>query len=128
MVESVLINTSLQNNHAWVKRLEDSERAAVLLKIINDYRLHTVQYEQLPSWDVLEFLQKLDNEVNERYNREVENWIRDKIKEQYFLLTHKKPFLWWSNERILEEMEKYKNKAEEATDLKSKKSRWNKVR
>jgi hypothetical protein len=47
----------------------------------------------MPTWDILEFLQKLDNELNERYNKEVKDAERDKIKEQYFLLTKKKPFL-----------------------------------
>lgn len=84
-------------------------------------------YEYMPTWDILEFLQKLDNELNERYNKEVKDAERDKIKEQYFLLTKKKPFLWWSNERILEEIERYKaNKQNELSDntLDSKKSRW----
>ena len=47
-----------------------------------------------------------------------------RLKEQYFLLTHKKPFLWWSNERILEEMEKYKSKDLSENTLDSKKSKW----
>jgi hypothetical protein len=81
-----------------------------LLKIINEYRIYTQRFAELPTWDVLEFLQKLDNEVNERYNKEVEDKERNKIREEYFLLTHKKPFGGWSNEKILDEMEKYKEK------------------
>jgi hypothetical protein len=50
-------------------------------------------FEYMPTWDILEFLHKLDNEINDRYNKEVKDAERDKIKEQYFLLTHKKPFL-----------------------------------
>lgn len=120
-----MLDVTKQNNHAWIKRLEESEKAEALLKIINEYRVYTQRFAELPTWDVLEFLQKLDNEVNERYNKEVEDKERNKIREEYFLLTHKKPFWGWSNERILDEMEKYKEKWE-VTDLLSKKKRWNK--
>lgn len=119
--------TNIQNNHAGIERIQESEKAQALLKLVVDYRTHVQMYEYMPTWDILEFLQKLDNELNERYNKEVKDAERDKIKEQYFLLTKKKPFLWWSNERILEEIERYKaNKQNELSDntLDSKKSRW----
>lgn len=119
--------TNIQNNHAGIERIQESEKAKALLKLVVDYRTHVQMYEYMPTWDILEFLQKLDNELNERYNKEVKDAERDKIKEQYFLLTKKKPFLWWSNERILEEIERYKaNKQNELSDntLDSKKSRW----
>ena len=122
-----LLDKSNQNNHAWIERQQESEKATKLLKLVVDYRTHVQMYEYMPTWDILEFLQKLDNELNERYNKEVKDAKRDKIKEQYFLLTKKKPFLWWSNERILEEIERYKaNKQNELSDntLDSKKSRW----
>ena len=123
----LLDTTNIQNNHAGIERIQESEKAKALLKLVVDYRTHVQMYEYMPTWDILEFLQKLDNELNERYNKEVKDAERDKIKEQYFLLTKKKPFLWWSNERILEEIEKYKaNKQNELSDntLDSKKSRW----
>jgi biotin-(acetyl-CoA carboxylase) ligase len=89
-----LVDTdNVKNSHASIERQQDAERASALLKIINEYRVYTQRFETLPTWDILEFLQKLDNEVNERYNKEVKDAERDKIKEQYFLLTHKKPFL-----------------------------------
>lgn len=119
--------TNIQNNHAGIERIQESEKAKALLNLVVDYRTHVQMYEYMPTWDILEFLQKLDNELNERYNKEVKDAERDKIKEQYFLLTKKKPFLWWSNERILEEIERYKaNKQNELSDntLDSKKSRW----
>lgn len=119
--------TNIQNNHAGIERIQESEKAQALLRLVVDYRTHVQMYEYMPTWDILEFLQKLDNELNERYNKEVKDAERDKIKEQYFLLTKKKPFLWWSNERILEEIERYKaNKQNELSDntLDSKKSRW----
>ena len=123
----LLDTTNIQNNHAGIERIQESEKAKALLKLVVDYRTHVQMYEYMPTWDILEFLQKLDNELNERYNKEVKDAERDKIKEQYFLLTKKKPFLWWSNERILEEIERYKaNKQNELSDntLDSKKSRW----
>ena len=121
-----LVDTSNKNNHAWIERQQESEKATSLLRLVNEYRVYTQRFEQLPTWDILEFLQKLDNEINERYNKEVKDAERDKIKEQYFLLTHKKPFLWWSNERILEEMDKYKENQTILSEhtLDSKKSRW----
>lgn len=131
MVESLLVDVNdKQSNYKGIKRLEEGEKAEALLKIINEYRLYVQRYAELPTWDILEFLQKLDNEVNDRYNKEVKDAERDKIKEQYFLLTHKKPFLWWSNDRILEEMEKYKAPKEEMQDnsLRTKKTQWKKIR
>jgi two-component sensor histidine kinase len=85
--------TNIQNNHAGIERIQESEKAQALLKLVVDYRTHVQMYEYMPTWDILEFLQKLDNELNERYNKEVKDAERDKIKEQYFLLTKKKPFL-----------------------------------
>lgn len=119
-----LLDKSNTNNHAWIQRQQESEKATKLLKLVVDYRTHVQMYEYMPTWDILEFLHKLDNEINERYNKEVKDAERDKIKEQYFLLTHKKPFLWWSNERIIEEMEKYKSKDLSENTLDSKKSKW----
>jgi len=124
MSEMELLDKSNQNNHAWIERQQESEKATKLLKLVSDYRTHVQMFEYMPTWDILEFLHKLDNEINERYNKEVKDAERDKIKEQYFLLTHKKPFLWWSNERILEEMEKYKSKDLSENTLDSKKSKW----
>lgn len=127
---SELVDISNSNNHAGIKRVEDAEKAEALLKIINEYRVHTTMYESLPTWDVLEFLQKLDDEVNERYNKEVQNAERDKIKEQYFLLTHKKPFGWRTNERLLEEIEKFKannSKTVAESHLIVKKNEWKNV-
>lgn len=125
-----LVDTSNINNHAWIQRQENSEKATKLLKLVQDYRTHVQMFEYMPTWDILEFLQKLDNEMNERYNKEVKDAERDKIKEQYFLLTKKKPFLWWSNERILEEMEKYKeanSKEVSKNHLDVKKHEWKKI-
>ena len=124
MSEMELLDKSNQNNHAWIERQQESEKATKLLKLVVDYRTHVQMFEYMPTRDILEFLHKLDNEINERYNKEVKDAERDKIKEQYFLLTHKKPFLWWSNERILEEMEKYKSKDLSENTLDSKKSKW----
>jgi len=125
-----LVDTSNINNHAWIQRQQESEKATKLLKLVVDYRTHVQMFEYMPTWDILEFLQKLDNEINERYNKEVKDAERDKIKEQYFLLTKKKPFLWWSNERILEEMEKYKeanSKEVSKNHLDVKKHEWKKI-
>lgn len=125
-----LVDTSNINNHAWIQRQQESEKATKLLKLVVDYRTHVQMFEYMPTWDILEFLQKLDNELNERYNKEVKDAERDKIKEQYFLLTKKKPFLWWSNERILEEMEKYKeanSKEVSKNHLDVKKHEWKKI-
>ena len=125
-----LVDTSNINNHAWIQRQQESEKATKLLKLVVDYRTHVQMFEYMPTWDILEFLQKLDNEINDRYNKEVKDAERDKIKEQYFLLTKKKPFLWWSNERILEEMEKYKesnSKEVSKNHLDVKKHEWKKI-
>ena len=127
---SVFVTSTNTNSHAWIERLAEAEKAEALLRLINEYRVYTQRFAQLPTWDILEFLQKLDNEVNERYNKEVKDAEREKIKEQYFLLTHKKPFLWWSHERILEEMEKFKKNnwwEVSKSHLDVKKSEWKKV-
>lgn len=119
-----------QNNHVGIKRQEDIKKAEGLLNLINEYRRHTVMHESLPTWDILEFLQKLDVEVNERYNKEVEDWERYKLKEQYFLLTHKKPFGWWSDDEIRKRIQEFvDNNKWENTDwgFRYKKSQWKKA-
>ena len=37
---SNLIDTSNNNNHAGIKRMEASEKAEAVLKVINDYRMY----------------------------------------------------------------------------------------
>ena len=103
-----LIDATNKNNHAGVERREASERAEALLGVINEYRVYAHRFESLPTWDVLEFLSKLEKELFKRYEKEVSDWERDRIRNDYFLLTHKKPFGWWSVEEIKQKMEEFK--------------------
>ena len=57
-----------KNNHQLIKRAENSEKAEALLKLINEYRVYVTRFETLPTWDILEWLSKLEKEVTERYN------------------------------------------------------------
>lgn len=66
-----LINTENKNNHAGVERREASERAEALLGVINEYRVYAHRFESLPTWDVLEFLSRLEKELFKRYEKEV---------------------------------------------------------
>ena len=68
-----LINKSNTNNHAGVERREASEKAEALLRIINEYRIYCNRFETLPTWDILEFLGRLQNELLDRYREEVDN-------------------------------------------------------
>lgn len=126
--KSVLVDVNNQNNHAWIKRMEASEKAESVLKVINDYRLYTQRFEVLPTWDVLEFLSKLQKELFKSYEEELVNSERDKLREEYFLQVGKKPFLWWDAAKIKEELERYRSglDTEFKTDLRIKKSQWRK--
>ena len=68
-----LIDVNNTNNHAGIERREASERAEALLKVINDYRIYCSRFESLPTWDVLEFLSKLQKELFERFGEDVNN-------------------------------------------------------
>jgi hypothetical protein len=68
-----LIDKTNSNNHAGIERLEASEKAEAILKVINEYRVHCSRFESLPTWDILEFLSKLEKELFERYGEDVEN-------------------------------------------------------
>ena len=57
-----------KNNHVIIDRVANSEKAEALLKIINEYRVYVTRFETLPTWDILEWLAKLEKEVTERYN------------------------------------------------------------
>ena len=122
---SELIDTTNQNNHAGLKRLEASEKAEAVLKVINDYRVYVNMHEYVHWLDVLEFLSRLQNELFKSYEEELTNSERDKLREEYFVIVGKKPFLWWNAEKIREELEKFKewNKLKY---LKDKKSEWKK--
>ena len=61
------------NNHAGIERREASERAEAMLKLINEYRVYVHRFESLPTWDVLEFLAKLEKELFNRFGGDVEN-------------------------------------------------------
>lgn len=125
---SQLIDTNNLNNHAWIKRMEASEKAESVLKVINDYRMYTQRFESLPTWDVLEFLSKLQKELFKSYEEELVNSERDRLREEYFLQVGKKPFLWWDADKIREELEKYRSglDTEFKSDLRFKKSKWKK--
>lgn len=120
---SELIDTTNKNNHAGLKRLEASEKAEAVLKVINDYRMYTQRHESLPTWDVLEFLSRLQKELFKSYEEELVNSERDKLREEYFVIVGKKPFLWWNAEKIKEELERFKEN-NQLKYLKDKKSKW----
>lgn len=117
-----------KNNHAIADRVSNSEKAEALLKMINEYRVYATRFETLPTWDILEWLSKLEKEVTERYNKEVFDWERDKLKNEYYYLTGKRPFGAWSNEEIQKRIDEFKEwgKISEET-LESKKARWKKA-
>ena len=121
------------NNHAGIERREASEKAEALLKVINDYRVYCNRFETLPTWDILEFLSKLERELFERYGKEVNNAELDRARNDYFLLTHKKPFMAWGVEELRKRMDEFKaetDKKNETLDkqyLIVKKSQWKKA-
>lgn len=117
-----------KNNHAIVKRMENSERAEAILKLINEYRIYATWFETLPTWDILEWLAKLEKEVMERYNEALFDWERDKLKNEYFYLTGRRPFGAWSNEELQKRIEEYKQwGVVSEKSLESKKARWKKA-
>lgn len=83
---SELIDTANSNNHAGIKRMEASEKAEAVLKVINDYRMYSQRFESLPTWDVLEFLSRLQKELFKSYEEELVNSERDKLREEYFVI------------------------------------------
>ena len=121
------------NNHAGIERREASEKAEALLRVINDYRMYCNRFETLPTWDILEFLRKLEKELFERYGKEVNNAELDRARNDYFLLTHKKPFMAWGVEELRKRMDEFKaetDKKNETLDkqyLIVKKSQWKKA-
>ena len=130
MVESLFIDVENKHNNVnSIKKLEEADKATQLLKLVTDYRTHVQMFEYMPTWDILEFLYKLEWELTDRYDKGIKTAEREKIREEYFLLTKKKPFTWWSNERMLEEIEKFKAKNQselKETSFRTKKSLWNK--
>ena len=68
-----LIDVNNTNNHAGIERREASEKAEAILKLINEYRVYAHRFESLPTWDVLGFLNKLQDELFERFGRDVNN-------------------------------------------------------
>lgn len=127
------MDSSNTNNHAGIERREASEKAEALLRVINDYRMYCNRFETLPTWDILEFLSKLERELFERYGKEVNNAELDRARNDYFLLTHKKPFMAWGVEELRKRMEEFKAETDKANDSMSseyltvKKSQWKKA-
>ena len=118
------------NNHAGIERREASERAEAILKLINEYRVYAHRFESLPTWDVLWFLNKLQNELFERYGKDVSNGELDRARNDYFLLTHKKPFMAWDVEEIRRRMDERSEEKKwdlSSKTLPSKKTRWKKA-
>ena len=124
-----LIDKSNPNNHAGIEKREASEKADALLKLINEYRMYAHRFESLPTRDVLEFLSRFQKELFKRYEEDLVNWERDRLREEYFLQVGKKPFLWWSTEEIKEKLEEYRNGLDTKNTeygLNYKKSQWKK--
>lgn len=87
------IDLTNKNNHAGIQRRTDNEKAEALLKLVNERRMYVNRFSQLPTWDELEWLAKLQREIEDRYQKEVNDSETLRIREEYLLLTHKKPFL-----------------------------------
>ena len=124
------IDYTNKNNHAGIQRRTENEKAEALLGLVNERRLYVNRFSQLPTWDELEWLAKLQREVEWRYQKEVNDAETLRIREEYLLLTNKKPFLWWSNEEIIKRMEEFKaNQDTENTPngLNYKKVQWKKA-
>lgn len=128
------IDLENKNNHAGVERREASEKAEAILKLINEYRVYVNRFQTLPTWDVLEFLSKLQKELFERYGEDVQNGELDKLRNDYFLMAHKKPFMAWGVDELKKRMEEMKAEADKENEGMSenylstyKKSQWKKA-
>lgn len=82
-----------KNNHAGIERRTENEKAEALLRLINERRMYLNNYAQLPTWNEFEWLARLQREVEDRYQKEVNDAETLRIREEYLLLTNKKPFL-----------------------------------
>lgn len=82
-----------QNNHAGIQRRSENEKAEALLKLINERRMYVNRFSQLPTWDEFEWLARLQREVEDRYQKEVNDAETLRIRETYLQITGKKPFL-----------------------------------
>jgi hypothetical protein len=128
------IDVSNKNNHAGVERREASERAEAILKLINEYRVYAHRFESLPTWDVLGFLNKLQDELFDKFGKDVENGELDKLRNDYFLMAHKKPFMAWGIDELKKRMEEMKAETDKENEGMSenylstyKKSQWKKA-
>ena len=128
-----MIDVNNTNNHAGVERREASEKAEQLLAIINEYRVYCLRFESLPTWDILEFLSKLQKELFDRYEKEVNDWEIDKARNEYFMVVGKKPFMAWSVEEVYKKIEEYKAEMKQKNTLSEgylstvKKNQWKKA-
>lgn len=128
------LDTGNKNNHAGVERREASERAEALLKLINEYRVYSHRFESLPTWDVLEFLSKLEKELFNRFKGDVENGEIDKLRNEYFMVVGKKPFMAWNADELRKRIEDYKAEMQEKNKLDGhylstvKKNQWKKLK
>jgi hypothetical protein len=132
--EKSIINKANKNNHAGVERREASEKAEAILKLINEYRVYAHRFESLPTWDVLGFLNKLQNELFDKFGKDVENGELDKLRNDYFLMAHKKPFMAWGVDELKKRMEEMKAETDKENEGMSenylstyKKSQWKKA-
>lgn len=124
----MLVDATNSNSHASIQRQENSERAEALLNMVNEYRMYAQRFETLPTWDILEWLAKLDREITERYNEALFDGERDRLKNEYFYLTGRRPFGGWSNEELQKRIEEFKEwGAISEETLESKKARWKKA-
>ena len=128
------IDVSNKNNHAGVERREASERAEAILKLINEYRVYAHRFESLPTWDVLGFLNKLQNELFDKFGKDVENGELDRLRNDYFLMAHKKPFMAWGVDELKKKLEGMKAETDKENEGMSenylstyKKSQWKKA-
>lgn len=122
------------NNHAGIERREASEKAEAILKLINEYRVYAHRFESLPTWDVLGFLNKLQNELFDKFGKDVENGELDKLRNDYFLMAHKKPFMAWGVDELKKKIAEMKEEADKNNANMSenylstyKKSQWKKA-
>lgn len=85
-----------KNNHAGIERVEERDKIEAMRKEINAYRLEMNMRQTVPTFMVIEWLCKFEKVLDEQYAKQIAGWELEKLRQDYFLVAKKKPFMaWW---------------------------------
>ena len=129
--EASMLDSSNNNNHWSIEKKESVEewvrKYKEVIELINRYRDELSMSAVVDTDSVIKFLREIEIEITSENNVILNDSELYRLREEYFVIAKKKPFLWWKKEELETKIEELKEHWRLWEDyLRVKKSKWKK--